>query len=321
MSFPQILTFPAPLRGNPSLKKRINKGGKKLKRSVLSRVKAFKRAVNNIAKKNYFLPTAYRDLRAAEAKNEDIVLVSKAWTALLVYACAVLTYEFLITLSRITYALSEATGYDMGILIIVFAPLIALFCILVAATSFNFLSLSVMDGANRKLYRSIKSTLVKSLNNASRITGAWFLLSLVLVFRLLVVFVPLVIFVKHFNTISYLSYQALGAAAAAGIIWFISGIIKYSLVPYVALYEPKLILDQTFKRSRELINKAAVLFLATSLLCFTLYVLALYKLSELLKSWLGVETNLLLVLGVLAGIILANGGMVMLYRKRKLARR
>jgi hypothetical protein len=321
MAFPQILTFPAPLRGKQSLKKRLNNNGKKFKRAILSRAKTVKRAVSVTAKKHYFLPAAYRDLRAAEAKNEDIVLASKTWTGLLVYACSVLIYEFLIAMSRITYALSEATGYDMGIIILVFAPLVALFCILISATSFNFMSLAIMDGANRKVYRNIRTTLARSLEAASRTTGAWFLLGLVLAFRLLVVFIPLIIFIKYFNSVSNLSYEALSVAAGAGIVWFFAGLLRYGLVPYVALYEPKLILDEAFRRSRELVNLSAVVFMITSLLAMAAYTFGLYKLCVFLKSWIGMGTNLVFVIFMLAAIMLANGGMVMLYRKRKLARR
>lgn len=321
MAFPQILTIPAPLRGNPSFKRRLNNSGKKIKRLLKNRIKTVKKAVSTTAKKHYFLPTAYKDLKSAASKNEDIVLASAAWSALLVYAAAVLTYESLIAISRITYALSEATGYDMGVLILVFAPLIALFCILVSATSFNFMSLAIMDGANRKVYRTIRSTLARSLEAASRITGAWFLLGCVLVYRLLAVFVPLIVFVKYFHSVANLSYVALGAVASAGVVWFIAGLVKYSLVPYVALYEPKLILDETFRRSRSLVNMQAVTFIFTGVLALSIYIYGLYELCSALKSWIGIGTNLVFVLGLLAAIMLANGGMVMLYRKRKLARR
>lgn len=320
MAFPQILTFPTPLRDIPSLKKRMSNSGKRLNKAIKSRIKTIRKSISLTAKKHYFLPTAYKDLRSAAAKNEDIVLTSVAWTTIMVYACASLTLEFLVAMSRITYALAEASGYDMGVLILVFGPIVALFTVLLMATSFNFMSLAIMDGANRKVYRTIRSTLARSLTAASRITGAWFLLSVVHAFRLLVVLIPLAMYVKYFHRVAHLSYEAVAAAAAIGLVWFIVGLFRYSLVPYIALYEPKMILDLTFVKSRQMVNRQAVVFMITGLTSLALYCFGLYKLCVYLKGFIGIGTNLLFVLGIMAGIMLANGGMAMLYRKRKLAR-
>lgn len=321
MAFPQILSLPAPLGRNPSLKRRLSNRVKKFKNAALSRIKSVRKYAKNIAKHHYFIATALRDLKSAAAKNEDIVVSSVASSFVLAYACAAISLESLIAISRITYALSEATGYDMGILIFIFAPMLALFAVLLTATAFNFLSLALMDGANRRIYRSILTTFARSLNAASRITGAWFLMAIVHGARFLAVVIPLGVYIKFFYQVAYLPYEVLASAALVGGLWIISGILKYSLVPYVALYEPKLLLNEAFTRSRQLVNFGAKVFIVTLFVALIFYCVGLYIISIYLKAYIGLGTNLMLAMGILAGVILANGGMAMLYRKRKMARR
>ncbi|MES2971327.1 MAG: hypothetical protein V4702_03340 [Patescibacteria group bacterium] len=319
MSVPQILTFPTPLRGKPSLGK-FKQARKRFSRLVSSRIKSIKRYLLKASRQHYFLPKAFSDLRRASAQNEDIVLASVISGFLLVYACSVIAVEFVVALSNATYAMSEATDVDMGLLLLVAGPLVILFCMLLAAATLNFLSLAVMDGANRKVYRTIRTTFKRALGAASRLTSAWFLLGIVHFARMFAVFMPVYLYVKWFSDIVVLSNRALIAVSTFAIVWLIVGLIKYSLVPYVALFEPQYLLTEAFGRSRQLVNKQAVVFLLIGSLVLSVYVFGLYKLCVLLKATLGVGTNLLFVLGLLAGIMLANGAMVMLYRKRKLAR-
>lgn len=319
MAVPQILTFPTPLRRKPFLKKFKNNRAK-FSRLINARIRTTKRYVAQIARQHYLLPTAFKDLRRAAAQNEDVVLASVVNAFILVYACAVIAVQFVVALSKATYAMSEATEFDMGLLLLVAVPTVALFCALLATMSLNFMALAVMDGANRKVYRSIRSTFRRSLAFASRVTSAWMLLGLVHFARFLAVFIPVYLYVKWFSDIAVLSNNVLIAIGAAGAVWLVAGMVQYSMVPYVALFEPHYLLTEAFRRSRQLVTKQAVVFTMTGFLVLGGYLYGLYKLCVLLKSWIGVSTNLLFILGLLAGIMLANGAMVMLYRKRKQAR-
>lgn len=319
MAVPQILTIPAPLRPRPSLK-RFKKTNKKIKRAINAKIRVVKRYLNHTARKHYLLTSAYRDLRRAVAQNEDIVVASVATAFILVYACAVIAVDFVVAFSRVTYAVAETTEIDMGLFILALGPTVLVFCALLLALAMNFISIAIMDGANGKVYRSIRSTLRRSLGAASRIASAWFLLGFVHFGRMLVVLLPLYLYVKWFSDIAVLSPQVLIAAGTAGVVWWLTGLLRYSLVPYVALFEPQHLLTEVFGRSRTLMKKQARTYIVTGTLVLAAYLTGLIKLGSYLRDSLGVATNLLFALGILAGLMAANAGMVMLYRKRKLAR-
>ncbi len=320
MAFPQILTVPTPLRDKPQLTKKLRNTTKQIRRIGLSRIKMAKRYASQVAKRHYFLTAAYRDLRRAASQNEDVVLSAVALSFMLVYACSAVATGFVLDLSRTLYALSEASSYDMGLLLVAATPMILVFCVLIAAALLNFMSLAIMDGANRKVYRTIRSTAVRSLSAASRIACSWLLLGIVHFARLLAVLIPISLYIKFFSDIAVLPVPVLIAIGTLGAIWLFAGVLQYSLVPYVALFERQYFLNEAFGRSRQLVNKQAVVFMITGFCALTVYIFGLYRLCVLLKSGLGVATNLLFMVGLLSGIVLANGGMVMLYRKRKLAR-
>lgn len=322
MAFPQLLTFPTPLRRSPSFKRKLQDATKRTRRIVLNRTRLFKRYVNQTAKKHYFLSTAFRDLRGAAKQNEDVVIAAASLTMLLTYGCTVLAANFILELSKTTYALSDASGFNMGLLIILAMVIVGVFVALIAATATNFMSIAIMDGANRKIYRSIRSTLVRSLSAASRITCAWFLLGIVYLARLLAILIPLIVYLKFLTGIMVFSNEVVIAAAAIiSLLWLATGVLRFSLVPYVALFEPQYLLNESFSRSRQLVNKQAALFMVTGFGLLIAYTIGLFRLCVYLKQWLGIGTNLLFAIGLLAALMLANGAMVMLYRKRKMARR
>jgi hypothetical protein len=319
MSIPHILTFPTPLRSKPLLR-RYNNTGKKLHRGIRLKLRACKRMLTQAARRHYFLPAAYRDMRKAVAHNEDIVIAAAASTFILVYACAVVAVDFVIAFSRVTYAVAESTEVDMGLFILGLGPTILLFCSLLVALAINFMSIAVMDGANRKVYRSIRSTFKRSLGLSSRITSAWYLLGFVHFFRLFVVAVPIYFYIKIFSDIAILSPAALIAVGVVALAWWFNGLMRYSLVPYVATFEPQYLLTQAFGRSRELTKQQARTFIITGSIVFAAYIVGLLKLGAYLRDDIGIATNLFFALGILIGIMTANAAMVMLYRKRKLAR-
>ncbi len=319
MAVPQILTFPAPLRKKPLLR-RIKNTDKKLKRLLKIRIKLIKRSTQVTLRKHYFLSAAYRDAKSAFKQNEDIVVASVAASLILAYACAVIAAEFVVAFTHVTYAVAEATQIDMGVFILGLSPTILIFCSLLLALALNFMSISLMDGANRKIYRSIRSTFGRSLRLANRLVCAWALMGVVHFVRLLVIIVPMYVYVKWFSEVAVLSTEALLAFGLAGSLWWIYGVVRTSFVPYIALFEAQTLLTQAFGRSHELMKKQARTFIVTGTIVLSAYFYGLYKFGSYVRDDMGITTNLLFAIGILGGVMIANAGMVMLYRKRKLAR-
>jgi len=185
----------------------------------------------------------------------------------------------------------------------------------------NFMSLAIMDGANRKIYRSIRSTYARSLKNASRITGAWVLLAGLHTARLAALLLALVVYLKFISSFINISNEVIIAAAAIiSLIWLLIGVLQYSFVPYVALFEPQLLLHDTFAKSKRLANNASAVFMISGIMLLSLYLFTLYRLCIYVNHWVGIGSNLLFVVGLVAAVVVTNGAMVMLYRKRRLAR-
>lgn len=321
MSFPQILSLPDPLRGGMVIRKKIINTRKRLLKIAKIRTSRIKRNIIQRTRKYYFVSTSIKDLRNATAQNEDIVVASVVSTLMLVYACSAIALQFVYALGRVTYSMSDATGFDMGFLVLAAIPMIGLFCALLAATAMSFLSYAVLDGANRKVYRTIRSTIARSLKAASRITIAWFQLAALHFVRLLAVVIPISLYIKWISDIAVLSTDMLLVLGIAGIVWLVFGTLAHSLVPYVVLFEPKYLVSESFARSRILMNAQAKVFVISLTVILSASMFGLVKICTLLKPWIGgASANLLLTAGMLTALMLANGAMVMLYRKRKLAR-
>ncbi len=322
MALPQIISYPAPLRGNPQLNKKLQNTGKLIKRASTYKLKRAKRYVSQTIKKQYLLSTAFKDLKCATKQNEDVTIAAIALSFIIAYACSVIGAEFTLAFFSRIYAMSVVSGFDILLLLLFIAlPSVVLICALLAATSANFMSLAFMDGANRKIYRSIRSTLARSLGAASRITGAWFLLSVVHFARLMSVVIPLGLYFKFSATLDVIPNYVPIAVGCVGAIWICAGLLKFSMVPYVALFEPQYLLHETFARSRQIINRQALVFMITGITLLSASLMALYELGGYLQELLGFGINLVFIMSLFIGLVIANGSMVMLYRKRKLARR
>jgi hypothetical protein len=106
-------------------------------------------------------------------------------------------------------------------------------------------------------------------------------------------------------------------AVIAALTWIIFVLMQYSLVPYVALFEPELPLSRILRRSRHLVSRRGHLFLLFGYLLFVAALGGAYKVTELAGPGQGLAFAVL-ALGI---SLVANGTLVMLYRKRKLARK
>lgn len=322
MSFAQLqsyyltprLTARSYIRGLRKSCIRTHKAAKAKKRQAKSIAMAFSR-------RQYFLSTAYVDLRKASRQNEDIVIMSVVSVVVLAFAAAATSAEILLNFFITAFILSESTS--MSLLYITAGSFTALAVLYGWFSAFllNLISISIMDGATRKVVRSVRLTFRKSLALASRIATVWLML-------LCIVAVPIL----AAATVSYVAIQFMNASfyellflAQIGIIgaviWLLYVLLQYSLAPYVALFEPDKPLGDTFTRSRQLVQKKGRLFILAAYAALALSLLSAYIISKYIESLLFLEKWLAFTFFALPIALLFNGVLVMLYRKRRLARK
>ncbi len=320
MILEQLLSDHTPRLGMPVVKDKFIKAVAKIKRVIKAQIKQLERNIVHTARKQYLLTTAMRDLRVGVKLNEDVFIAAAVTLLVLAYGCAAITAQLLIAVLGSMFEMSESTGLDMGLLSLVIGLTLAALGALVAAFALNFVSIAVMDGVNRKKYRSIRSTIRRSLSHAHRVANSWWLLVIVHFFRLSAVLMLALIYAHLIVDYFKLPDIILGTLGLIGTVWFVKGLLDYCLVPFVALFESNLLLTETFARSRQLMKRQGQFFVISLSMLLTLIIFIIYKATEMVAAITGNNSDILFLVGLLIAVTAANCSMVMLYRKRKLAR-
>lgn len=272
-------------------------------------------------RRQYFISSAYADLRTTIARNEDIYLAVLMITTVLGYAYSVVAAQILFIFFGAAYALGEATGMSMAFLSLVTICVLGISLVWVAAFGANALSLSLMHGATNKKLRSLRSTLRQSLTFTARTTAAWTLVSAVVIGPLMLAALATAIYFKATSVDVHTATAFLPYIVTAGVGWLLYSLTNFSLVPQVALFESQYSLLQAFTRSRQLVRSKGKLFLAASYGAVVLALGALYGLSALLEKVLRLSQSVTFIFGLILITIFTNGILTMFYRKRRLARK
>jgi len=114
---------------------------------------------------------------------------------------------------------------------------------------------------------------------------------------------------------------AIPYALVACALWVVYVLAQYSLVPSVALFEPDLALPKVLGRSRHLVKRRGRIFSIVIYLLAAVAVAAAYLMASLIQNIFHIDKAALVSIGALAAVLGGHGLMVMLYRKRKLARK
>jgi hypothetical protein len=317
MSFTELGTLDFPWPNRRFFQRKLSHAQKqlyKLTKAQLRRAKS--RSVATI-RRQYYLTDAVSDLRVAIGRNEDIFITAVMAILVLGFSYVATAANFLILFFKTAYDLADLSGINMGLLMVVAGTVIAVLFGWLAAFLLNLMSVAVMDGATRKVHRSVRSTVRTSLRQAGRVASAWLLFGCV-------IGLPLALgvagsyYYMHAHAVSMDELLGdLPKAVIGALTWIVFAIMQYSLAPYVALFEPELPLSRTLRRSRQLVRRRGHLFLLFGYLIFGAALVAAYRLSSVAGSGQG------LVFAMLTLIITftAHGTLVMLYRKRKLARK
>lgn len=105
------------------------------------------------------------------------------------------------------------------------------------------------------------------------------------------------------------------------IVWILYVLVQYSLVPYVVLFEPGHTLTSAFGRSRQLVKKRGRLFILATYTLLALFLMTVYFVAALFENAAGLEKWLTFGITALIALMFFNATLVVLYRKRRLARK
>lgn len=273
-----------------------------------------------VSRRQYYITRALSDLKIASTHNEDIVIMSVASIIVLTVAAAATAGEILLSLSMTTVSLADMTGMSaLGLMLLASVATAVLYGWFFAFLM-NLLSVSVMEGATRKSIRSVRLTYKKSLHQASRIASSWFMILALIVVPLLVAVVITYLSIGLFQLNLIQLLTVLQYETIAAIIWLIYVLLQYSLVPCALLFESNQTLTSAFGRSRQLVNRKGRLFVLAAYVSLMVILLGVYSAAALIEQAVSLEKWLTFSLAALLTVLFFNGSMVMLYRKRRLAR-
>lgn len=318
----QDLVYNLPKLRTRSLQRRFAAAQHKTKRYLKTKVRRAKSQTVATYRRQYFLTAAGRDIRVAAAKNEDIFITSLIIAAVIGYCFAVTVTDLLLLFFQT--ALDGTTKYGLGMIPLSIAALgtLGILALWVFTFMLNTISVALMEGATGKQYRSVRMTLRKGLRQTGRVATVWLMIMLRLAAVTAIVSIAFISYIAATGVndleeaIRYIPY-----AGGAAVLIMLHVLLRYSLAPYVALFEPATSSNGALKRSRQLLHRRGKLFLLATYVSALLAAAALYGSAVMIEQLLGINKLVFCALGGLSIAIILNCTLVMLYRKRKLARK
>jgi hypothetical protein len=289
---------------------------------VRRRTKKAIRSLVRWQRSQYYLATAVRDVRKHAARNEDIVLGSMIIALIVIFAFAN-TIARVVLQSFLTMSyLNDETGLSVVLLVLLFGGVLTTLGAWLAAWMSNMLSIAVMDGANRKRNKSLRSTMRGALRLASRTATSWFLLLAVVTGPMMAVGLLSLLYVTIFfeHTLTYM-LSAVSFAGCFSVLWALYAFTTFGLMPQVALFDRDSTLIGAFVRSRSLVLSRGRPFLLALYLAFAGFIATAYGVAMALRNVFGSASDVVLYGGVLVAVLGINLILTTLYRKRKLARK
>jgi hypothetical protein len=290
------------------------------KRLLKSKIRGIRRSYVGWYRQQYFLPTAYKDLKMGVRQNEDIFIAVVFAAAVLSYASGAIAAEMFITFFLTAFTASEISGINILLFASIAGATLLAIVAWVAAFFTNSMSLAIIQGANRCTIRSLRSTLRQGLRIASRTATSWLMITIAIALPIaaasLVMLAHLLLFADSFYDILAVAPYAI-IIASTGVLLTL---LHYSLVPIVALFETDLTWKQVFTRSRQLVDRRGKMFVLAAYGLLATVLSIAYGLYKLFFNLTGLDFILLLCLIVIVAAAYFNCIMTVLYRKRRLAR-
>lgn len=192
-----------------------------------------------------------------------------------------------------------------AILALVHAPLVA------------FIPLAVVDGADGRR-GGVGDTLARGLRKVLRVAGANLLLALVLYGPIALAFLLLlIVIVLDTEGLAGEATVAPFLVLVASLAWTVIVLLRFSLAPYAALFEPETPLKHTLARSRHLLRQGGQWFLVKGFGLYVLVFLLLALITGVRPRDIENTPNLWLNLVILVVSVLNIIVLALLYRNRK----
>lgn len=269
-------------------------------------------------KRQYFVATAYCELRRGIRQNEDIFLGSAIAGMILIYALASAGSQILFFSFDSMNGLSDLTGFSMGWLAIVCAGVLTTLTGWFIVLILNSLCLAIADGVQRRQNKSLRGTARRALAATSRVSAAWLLTMASLGAALALAATPLMLYIAAYPH----TKPPVAFITADGVLMMVALYLGSSLLlaPHVALHEPKQTLPQTISRSYRLLQPRGRLFALGMAAGLAAALFGAWEVSTWMQQLLGYTGDIVFYLLALFEVVVAHLLLNMLYRKRKLAR-
>ncbi|MDB5186370.1 MAG: hypothetical protein JWL85_893 [Candidatus Saccharibacteria bacterium] len=316
-----LQTSNLPRLNNRVIKREFKLARNKTQRFVRVWIKKTRTKTMAVARRQYFLSHAYRDMQVSIQRNEDIFITAMITVLVLTFGAAATATNVVFLFFQTALDLSNISGASMAIIGLIATSVLTVLVSWFLAFLLNFMSLSIMDGATRKVNRSVRTTARKALRYTSRVAISWLALASVLTAPIALTAILGFLYVS-FNGVSMDALMVgFQAGIIAGLSWIIFALMNYSLVPYVALFEPSIAIRDALARSQQLVRSKGRLFILAGYVALSAIFAAIYTIANFLDHSIGTNKWLLIFMASIAVVTIANGVMVTFYRKRKLARK
>ncbi len=262
----------------------------------------------------YTLRQAFKDFFAAARSN------------LRVFLLATITSGFIaITTTTLLTAAAFLLPWQNGSLVlIVIKAIILLLGVSVwwtIMTAFMMASTSLPLYDNGQRHTSLKGVLLTAFKRAKRILIAnLFMLAVAIWPIVAIIVVPLVYYSSSSSDGGMIMLALIPILSILGAVWMVVAFVLFALVPYVAIFEPKMPIRQVLRRSQHLLSLGGHWFVVKGIVVtLVLYIIIAGLSGESLSDSSG-SSNMIGNGFATALSVIANGVMVMFYRNRKTVR-
>jgi hypothetical protein len=166
---------------------------------------------------------------------------------------------------------------------------------------------------------SVRNNMLVTYRLLPRIMAANFLFWMILVWPIVLAIVLLFAVVLGGSS-SALPLILMPLLFIGGCVWFLIAMLRFALVPYVALFEPDVPVLRTLARSHQLLLRGGQWFLVKGFLFMTGVLLVLSAIAGTSLQEVNQSSNVLINFLLVIVSLVANGVLVMLYLNRKQVR-
>lgn len=316
----QLETYEFPRISKRHLARRFRTAKLKAARFMKAKTRKARSKIRIYLRKQYMVTHAIHDFKLGVQRNEDIFIASLISMLVIGFSAANTMANIALAFMNTAYAAADISGVNMLLMLLTAGSVLSVLLAWIAAFCMGLLAQPVMDGITKRTNRSFRKTARLSLQRAPRIATSWLLLAAMVFAPLAVAVLPAFIFLRSGNVSLNEVITLVPFAVTAAGLWVLYALMQYSLAPYVALFEADVPMKQLLRRSRSLLKRRGKFFMALlyALTAATIY--GVYLAATAIQHLTSLNQMYLMVPCTLAVLVLVNGILTVLYRKRRVAR-